>query len=187
MEGARSRHVSDVLMREIYLRDNGTCQKCSRAVGPRAAHFDHIIPWSEDGDTVPWNLQILCESCNFAKGNRMDGQDYKKLWELGAIIWIVHALLYRLDAPGLFANPSERKSAVRSVLLDLKEMADDIERADERAAQELAQPADQVLRARVCEDEAGGGPMALKASDQEGPQRRGPEPGTDNAGPRVLV
>lgn len=129
MEGARSRYISDALMREIYLRDNGTCQKCSKAVGPRAARFDHIIPWSEDGDTVPWNLQVLCESCNLAKGNRMDGQDHKKLWELGAGIWMVHALLYHLDAPGLFANPSERKAALRSVLLDLRDLVDDAERA----------------------------------------------------------
>lgn len=82
LEGADSRHVSDALMREIYLRDDGTCQKCSRAVGPRAVHFDHIIPWSEDGDTVPWNLQVLCEPCNLAKGNRMDHQDHEKLAEL---------------------------------------------------------------------------------------------------------
>lgn len=94
MEGADSRHVSDVLMREIYLRDNGACQKCARVVGPRAVHFDHITPWSEDGPTVPWNLQVLCESCNRAKGNRMDDQDREKRAELSAAIWSVYALRY---------------------------------------------------------------------------------------------
>jgi hypothetical protein len=133
MEGARSRHVSDALMREIYLRDNGTCQKCSRAVGPRAAHFDHIIPWSEDGDTVPWNLQVLCESCNLAKGNRMDDQDYEKLAELDAITWMLYALMcitteqvkYIRGLPGL--DDDTRQSAVRGVVQDARDLLEDLE------------------------------------------------------------
>jgi HNH endonuclease len=96
MAGADSRHLSDVLMREIYLRDNGTCQKCLRAVGPRAVHFDHIVPWSVDGETVPWNLQVLCESCNRAKGNRMDDQDNRKRVELGEFFWSLHVLRWAI-------------------------------------------------------------------------------------------
>jgi hypothetical protein len=138
MEGAGSRHVSDAMMREIYLRDNGTCQKCSRTVGPRVVHFDHIIPWSEDGPTVPWNLQILCESCNRAKGNCMDDQDYEKLAELSAIIWSLYALKYVLTeyAPRDFASLNDTwKSVVRRVVRDVRDTLDDIERADGGAVQ----------------------------------------------------
>jgi hypothetical protein len=144
LEGANSRHVSDALMREIYLRDNGTCQKCFRAVGPRAAHFDHIIPWSQDGDTVPWNLQILCEPCNLAKGNRMDDQDWEKFWELDAITWVLHTLRYIFIecAPDLASLDDDQKAAVRSarcsVVRDLRDFADVIEGTADEADQELA-------------------------------------------------
>src|ERR1700722_1483424 len=132
MRGADSRYISDALMRDLYPRDNGTCQKCFRAVGPRAARFDHIVPWSEDGGTVPWNLQILCESCNLAKGNRMDDQDHEKLAELSAGIWSLYVAKYILTEylkyiRGFASLSDTQKRDVQRLLRDFRDMLDDFE------------------------------------------------------------
>ena len=160
IEGARSRHVSDALMREIYLRDNGTCQKCSRAVGPRAARFDHIIPWSEDGNTVPWNLQILCEPCNLTKGNRMDDQDYRKLAELDAFTWSCCELKYLIAECVKYirggGTSDIQRAAVRGAVRDFRDMLDNVERA--------------------LEDQAGADPKAAHQGDAPAKQED-PHPG----------
>lgn len=70
--------------RAVFLRDNFTCQKCGyREVfreSPwlpilRKLHCDHIIPLSRSGETEISNLQTLCEKCNRAKGNRLEGEE----------------------------------------------------------------------------------------------------------------
>lgn len=66
--------------RFVLLRDNFTCQKCH--LQPIATdqegvtrpdlhllHVDHIVPFSKGGPTTLDNLQLLCASCNLAKGN----------------------------------------------------------------------------------------------------------------------
>ncbi|MCY3581783.1 MAG: DUF262 domain-containing protein [Chloroflexi bacterium] len=61
---------------EIYLRDNGLCQVCLAAdlsekesrVTWSEFHADHIEPWIKGGETKPWNGQVLCSTCNLAKG-----------------------------------------------------------------------------------------------------------------------
>ena len=34
-------------------------------------HIDHIIPFSKGGNSTWRNLQILCESCNLKKSNKI--------------------------------------------------------------------------------------------------------------------
>jgi len=57
---------------QILQRDHFSCQACgaSPAKNPSVIlHIDHVTPWSLGGETVPENLNTLCETCNLGKGN----------------------------------------------------------------------------------------------------------------------
>lgn len=65
------REPNDRLKIKVLMRDGNRCRICGVECsgGLHNIHFDHIIPWSKGGETVLENLQILCSSCNEAKGN----------------------------------------------------------------------------------------------------------------------
>ncbi|MBI1319265.1 MAG: hypothetical protein GC168_10025 [Candidatus Hydrogenedens sp.] len=52
----------------VWRRDEGKCVECGSKT---ALEFDHIIPVSKGGGNTARNLQILCESCNRKKSNRI--------------------------------------------------------------------------------------------------------------------
>jgi hypothetical protein len=55
----------------VLQRDSFSCRTCgaspAKTVGVEL-HVDHIIPWSEGGETELANLQTLCLPCNLGKG-----------------------------------------------------------------------------------------------------------------------
>lgn len=65
------RLMTPELRRRIKLRDNYTCQICGKYMPDEVGlHIDHIVPISKGGKTVPSNLQVLCDKCNFSKGSK---------------------------------------------------------------------------------------------------------------------
>ncbi len=57
---------------QILQRDHFTCCGCgaSPALNPGIElHVDHVIAWSNGGETVLENLQTLCSVCNYGKSN----------------------------------------------------------------------------------------------------------------------
>lgn len=54
----------------VWNRDNGKCVKCGTN---QNLAFDHIIPHSLGGSNSRRNLQLLCDSCNSKKGNKIGG------------------------------------------------------------------------------------------------------------------
>lgn len=54
----------------VWNRDNGKCVKCGTN---QNLAFDHIIPHSLGGSNSRRNLQLLCDSCNSKKGNKVGG------------------------------------------------------------------------------------------------------------------
>src|ERR1700744_9558 len=63
----------------VWRKSGGRCAHCGRKcvrsykVLPNRGEIDHIVPWSWGGQTTLNNLQLLCHTCNMAKGARHAG------------------------------------------------------------------------------------------------------------------
>ncbi|RKX24842.1 MAG: HNH endonuclease [Candidatus Zixiibacteriota bacterium] len=69
------REISPRLRFSILLRDGFRCQSCGKSPIKTPGvelHVDHLVPWSEGGETVADNLQVKCQTCNLGKGNVFD-------------------------------------------------------------------------------------------------------------------
>lgn len=61
--------ISKELKLAVYRRDGGRCVACGSTFD---LQYDHVIPFSLGGATSLENLQLLCSSCNQAKGASFD-------------------------------------------------------------------------------------------------------------------
>jgi HNH endonuclease len=52
----------------VWRRDQGRCVRCA---SNERLEYDHIIPLAKGGSNTERNIQLLCESCNRAKGCAM--------------------------------------------------------------------------------------------------------------------
>lgn len=67
------REPSKSLRYDVLSRDGFKCVKCGRspATDPKIIlHIDHIVPYSQGGETILENLQTLCSDCNLGKSNK---------------------------------------------------------------------------------------------------------------------
>ena len=74
--------IPEWVKRAVLHRDRGLCCSCSADVSGLVSttsdkHYDHIIPLSKGGINDVTNIQLLCEQCNLAKGNRSSGSSNK--------------------------------------------------------------------------------------------------------------
>jgi 5-methylcytosine-specific restriction endonuclease McrA len=58
----------------IYIRDNFTCQYCSKKMEAKHLTLDHVLPRSKAGTSSPENLVAACKPCNSRKDNRTPEQ-----------------------------------------------------------------------------------------------------------------
>jgi len=56
--------------RNIYLRDNFTCQYCGTKPPREELTIDHVVPRSRGGRSSWQNVVLACQKCNARKGNR---------------------------------------------------------------------------------------------------------------------
>ena len=61
-------HTPKFSRKNIYLRDNYTCQYCGRKFTPECLTFDHVIPRKDGGKTIWENIVTCCKECNCKKG-----------------------------------------------------------------------------------------------------------------------
>ncbi len=54
--------------RNVYLRDDHTCQYCGRKPPVKDLNLDHVKPRSQGGTSSWENLVTSCRRCNFRKG-----------------------------------------------------------------------------------------------------------------------
>jgi 5-methylcytosine-specific restriction endonuclease McrA len=57
--------------RNIFLRDDYTCQYCGEQFDPKGLTCDHIIPKSRGGVTEWTNIVTSCIRCNLKKGDKL--------------------------------------------------------------------------------------------------------------------
>lgn len=62
--------------KNIFLRDNYTCQYCGRTGN---LTIDHVIPKSRGGDDMWENVVTCCVRCNNKKGDKMPEEEGMKL------------------------------------------------------------------------------------------------------------
>lgn len=62
------RTISAKVKREVWRRDQGKCAICG---SNSFLEFDHIIPYSKGGQSTSRNIQLLCQTCNRKKYNKM--------------------------------------------------------------------------------------------------------------------
>lgn len=55
--------------RNVFLRDDYTCQYCGRTPDVSELNLDHVIPRSRGGPATWENLVTSCRTCNLRKGN----------------------------------------------------------------------------------------------------------------------
>ena len=80
LQGTQSKNIKDLL----YGKQHGHCAGCDVHFPYRNLTIDHIIPTSKGGADIDENKQLLCQSCNSMKGNRMTTTELKaKLARLG--------------------------------------------------------------------------------------------------------
>ena len=64
----RSRRISQRVKDQVWRRDEGKCVECG---SNENLEFDHIIPFSEGGANTKRNMQLLCQTCNRSKSNKI--------------------------------------------------------------------------------------------------------------------
>src|SRR5262245_44200287 len=67
-ESKRNRDIPREVKMYVWERDHGECRECG---SKDRLEFDHIIPFSLGGSNTSRNIQLLCESCNRAKGTNV--------------------------------------------------------------------------------------------------------------------
>lgn len=72
--------------KNIYIRDNYTCQYCNQQYENNLLTYDHVIPkskWSSESSPTSWtNIVTACVYCNRKKGNRTPKQANMPLTKL---------------------------------------------------------------------------------------------------------
>lgn len=66
--GTRRDPIPEDVKLLVWARDGGACVQCGARSG---LHFDHIIPVALGGGNLEANIQILCQSCNQRKSDKI--------------------------------------------------------------------------------------------------------------------
>ncbi len=75
--------------KNLFARDDSTCQYCKRQPEPSAITYDHVVPRSQGGKTEWTNIVTCCVDCNRKKGGRTPDQAGMRLIKQpGKPVWL---------------------------------------------------------------------------------------------------
>lgn len=63
--------------KNVYIRDDYTCQWCGKHYGTSELSIDHVLPVSRGGTNTWRNVVTSCRKCNNQKGN-LTGEEYEQ-------------------------------------------------------------------------------------------------------------
>ena len=66
--GSKRDPIPEHVKLTVWARDGGACVRCG---SKQALHFDHIIPVARGGGNSEENIQILCQTCNLRKSDKI--------------------------------------------------------------------------------------------------------------------
>jgi len=66
-EYQKPKHTMRMSKRNVFLRDQYTCQYCGISVTDQTATLDHVHPVSQGGKTTWENSATACKPCNYKK------------------------------------------------------------------------------------------------------------------------
>lgn len=72
-------HTPKFSRKNVYLRDNYTCQYCGKRFCADDLTFDHIVPRCHGGKTTWDNIVTACKTCNGKKGGKTLEESHMKL------------------------------------------------------------------------------------------------------------
>ena len=75
--------------KNLFARDESTCQYCRRVPEPSEITYDHVVPRSQGGKTEWTNIVTCCVDCNRRKGGRTPEQAGMRLYrQPGKPVWL---------------------------------------------------------------------------------------------------
>lgn len=86
--------------RNIFSRDNNTCQYCGRRFLSSELSLDHVVPRSQGGASTWGNIVCACIRCNVRKGGRTPAE---------AHLHLIRRPRKPLRSPGLHVRLSDRR------------------------------------------------------------------------------
>jgi hypothetical protein len=66
--GQRRELIPEDVKLVVWARDGGACTRCG---SKKNLHFDHIIPVVKGGGNSAENIQVLCQTCNLMKADKI--------------------------------------------------------------------------------------------------------------------
>lgn len=68
-ESYKRERISEEVRIAVWRRDDGKCARCGNREN---LEYDHIVPVSKGGGDTARNIELLCESCNRKKSNKIE-------------------------------------------------------------------------------------------------------------------
>ena len=85
--------------KNLFARDDHTCQYCGRSEPTHRLSLDHVVPRSHGGPTTWENIVCCCLRCNSRKGGRTPGEARMKLLSRPAKPRVNPALIQSVEDP----------------------------------------------------------------------------------------